>query len=43
MSKESLNLSIDDGYKDKLRNIADNQNRSMAGQVQHWIDQVKTE
>jgi hypothetical protein len=43
MSKERLNLTLDDGYKKKLRKIADKQNRSMAGQIQHWIDNTNIE
>ena len=37
-SKKYFNFPFDDGCKDKLRKIPENQNRSMAGQVQTCID-----
>lgn len=33
-----LNMKVGDDYKDKLREIAEKQNRDMTGQVRHWID-----
>ena len=40
---ETIHLDIGEEYKEKLRGIAKNQKRSMTGQVQYWIDQVKSE
>lgn len=31
-------MKVGDDYKDKLREIAEKQNRDMTGQVRHWID-----
>lgn len=41
MSRENLNLKLEKGYKKKLRKIAEKNQRSMTGQIQYWIDQVK--
>jgi len=38
-----LHIEIGEDYKDKLEQIADKQNRSMTGQIRHWIDQVNLE
>jgi len=38
-----VNLKLGDEYKQKLKEIAENENRSMTSQVRHWIDQVKSE
>lgn len=40
---EYLHIEIGEEYKDKLEEIADKQNRSMTGQIRHWIDQVTQE
>ncbi|MFB6209582.1 MAG: hypothetical protein ABEJ56_05625 [Candidatus Nanohaloarchaea archaeon] len=37
---EQVNLKLGREYKEKLEEIAENQNRSMTGQVRHWIDKV---
>jgi hypothetical protein len=39
-SDSYLNADLGEEYKDKLENIAEKQNRSMTGQIRHWIDQV---
>jgi hypothetical protein len=41
MSRENLNLKLENGYKEKLKEIAEKNQRSMTGQIQYWIDQVK--
>jgi len=35
---DTLNVDIGEEYKEKLEEIAENQKRSMTGQIQHWID-----
>lgn len=38
MARKQLNIKLDEEYKDKLEEIAEKQNRSMTGQIRHWID-----
>lgn len=35
---EQLNVDLGEDYKEKLREIAERQNRNMTGQIRHWID-----
>lgn len=39
---EQVNLKLGEEYKEKLEEIAEKQNRSMTGQVRHWIDKVNS-
>ena len=39
---EQLNMNLGENYKEKLQEIAEEQNRNMTQQVRHWIDQSKS-
>lgn len=36
-------MELGEEYKEKLREIAEKQNRNMTGQVRHWIDRFTAE
>jgi hypothetical protein len=40
---ETAHLDLGEEYKEKLKDIAEKQQRSMTSQVRYWIDQYKGE